>query len=214
MTATLLAVPSTRDRVRARSAQVVRDIFAEHFPGPVSVLDVTYGPGGCWSWPYQAAGITLTASDLNPAVKADHHWDFRNLSAVGRAFDVVCFDPPFTAAGCSDWAHTYGICRKHGGPRNTHETGQWLIEGTRECCQVARKGVVVKFKACVESGRLTDHWPAATASARATGWQLVDEWRTFGERPQPKGRTYTTKVEPTRYCVFKPHAAAPLEVAR
>jgi hypothetical protein len=206
-----ITVPSVRQRGRATSAHVIRDIFAEHFPGPVSVLDVTYGLGGFWRWPYQAAGITLTTSDLDLRRKADHHWDFRFLSdgpCPRGSFDVICFDPPFTAAGCSEWAHRYGLCRKHRGPRNTVEVGLWLIQGVGHACMVAKKGVIVKYKDCVESGELAAHWEAAIVCARAIGWEPADEWRVNGARPQPTGRTYTTRPEPVRYVVLKPRLGA------
>ncbi|MBI4305172.1 MAG: hypothetical protein HY678_02535 [Chloroflexi bacterium] len=192
-------IPSRRDRAWSPSAEIIRDIFTECFPGSVTVLDITYGEGNCWTWPWQATGITLTTADRYVA-GADHAWDFQALPCADESFDVVLFDPPHTSMGCDEAgeAHRYGVCRIHGGPRNTAEVR------VSEAIRVARRGVIIKFKSCVEWGVPGDHWPSVYALIAARGWTVVDEWRKHGARPQPKSRKYVNVPEPCRYVVVVP----------
>ena len=199
---------SARHRKRATSAQVMRDIFMDgHFDLPAWVLDVTYGLGRMWKWPYQALGIELFASDLNPGehpqINTPRAWDFRNLPIMDDFYDIVVFDPPFTSAGSSEWAWGYGLDRKRGGPQNTRETGAWLLAGTREALRVAKHGLILKFKDCVESGKPTYHLRDARDIIKAEGWTIVAEYTTDGHRPQPAGREYTNAVQPTVYIVAR-----------
>lgn len=201
-------VQSARHRTRATSTQMVRDIFMDgHFKLPARVLDVTFSLGRMWAWPYQAMGIQLLSSDLNPGrhpgIQTQYVWDFRQLPASDDCYDIVVFDPPFTSAGSSDWAWGYGLDRKRGGPQNTHETGAWLLAGTREALRVARHGLILKFKDCVESGRPTRHLDDAREIIKAAGWDIVAEYTTHGNRPQPEGRNYTNDVQPTVYVVAR-----------
>ena len=207
-----LGLRSSRERFNTPSARIVRDIFAECFEAPVgTVLDMTYGFGGCWAWPYEALGIELTTSDLNPGgfpyVEAKYRWDFRALPLGDRAFDVVIFDPPHTSAGKSEWAWRYGIDRTRGGPRNTREVREWLLAGVQEALRVADLGVIVKYKDCVESGRQPDYWSEVRSLVAAARWAEVGTWTNWGERPQPDGRTYSTQVKPAVYFVAKPVGA-------
>ena len=187
-----------------RSSAVLQEQFAAWIRPGLSILDVTYGQGGFWTWPH---GCDLTASDINPAAPCPLHLDFRALALPDLSFDVVVFDPPFTSSGHSAWSDRYGICRVHGGPRNQKELAWWIDDGARGACRVARRAVLVKLKACVESGQVRDHWPYIRAVADRAGFRPVKEFTTFGHRPQPGGRTYTTTVRPTIYVMFQREGA-------
>jgi hypothetical protein len=182
------------DKLRAHSKTVIAALFVTHFAPPVRVFDFTYGDGGFWRWPHP--GVTVVH---------DEQVDFRAARGLAdKSFDVVTFDPPHTASGCSAWSHKYGICRKHGGPRNRADVRTWLMAGVNEALRVARRGVIIKYKDCVEGGVQSVFWPDVMWLLAEHGWQAVEVVEIDGQRAQPSGRSYTGVYEPTRYVVAVP----------
>ena len=155
-----VAIEYHREKSSTKSSQIV-EILLRGIPRPLRCLDMTYGKGNFWKW--QHDGITVLAADIEGGGTFSDGvmpWDFRSLPVdITGQFDLVAFDPPHTAAGCSAWSHAYGICRQHGGPRDQRQIGDDLMAGASEAFRVSSAYVLIKFKDCVESGRQWHHWP-------------------------------------------------------
>src|SRR3990167_5943131 len=187
------------------SAAIVRDVTALHFPDVASVLHLTYGRGSFWRWDWRPRGLVLWGSDLHVAPpEADSQfmplrWDFERV-ALDRAewhlFDLVIFDPPFSAMGPASKhgnAHSerYGAARAmNGAPQNIVDVERMLGLGIVTATSLARHGVVVKTQAVIESGLYHNSPHLATLVLERSGFEIVDEvFFCPARRPQPPERS-------------------------
>jgi len=177
------------------SAEVIRDVFALYVKNHSSVLDLTYGKGTFWNWNWPKRWIILTANDLYVTEGIDTAWDFRRLPETTRRWDVVVFDPPFSAMGPSsdgnnNHSERYGAGRhQQGGPQNIRDVMDWTVEGIAEATSVANKLVVVKCQPVVESGRYWDTPHIVKDALLARGWRIDDVvFFASHRRPQPNDR--------------------------
>jgi len=191
-----MGVMASRDRsergyeslyTESESAPVVRDIFAMRFPKAAQVLDLTYGLGTFWKWDYP---FGLHKNDW--VTEADTHHDFTNYPSA--YYDVVAFDPPFSAIGPpsddnGDWSARYGASRQQGGPQNIKEVVAYTLAGIQSAMSVAHQGIIVKTQRVVESGKLHDVPHAVKVEIYSRGWQVTDHvYLHAPRRPQPSGR--------------------------
>ena len=179
------------------SWEVVRDIFAEHITIRADVLDLTWGQGTFWKWGWDKFGISLTTNDLY-ATPTDITHDFQIMPCGNQSFDVVVFDPPFTAQGPNkkvDQRHNdrYGSTRDlPGAPRNIHHVQALLMGGIAEACRIARHSVIVKTQDVVESGKLHANVVLAMNHVVQSDFNIERLWRFHpSRRAQPKGRRVT-----------------------
>lgn len=182
------------------SAEVIADLFLIHFfrrPWgrilPISVLDLTFGLGAFWK-PYKQwwqSQIRLTTNDLFTA--AGHKFDLQQkLPWESKSFDVVVFDPPFSAIGTpsdgkGEWAERYGAARNlPGAPKDYNEILGITINGVQEACRIAKHGIVVKCQPCVESAEW-HHTPFEVELQLFKGGWFIDGWWLLaaGRREQP-----------------------------
>ena len=176
------------------SAEVIERIFAD-LPTPLTVLDLTYGMGTFWKWPWED-DLVLVTNDLY--TEADTNHDFTAMPDANRSFDIVVFDPPFTAQGPNtkaDERHNdrYGSTRDlPGAPQNIQGVHDLLLLGISEACLIAQKYVIVKTQDVVESGRLHSSVNLALNEIVATGFNITRTIRFFApRRAQPEGRRVT-----------------------
>ncbi len=182
------------------SAEVIRDIFAMHFPPSRSyqVIDLTYGKGTFWKWDYKSAGVLLLTNDLY--VSAPNQWPDQHLAldfcdftgGTDRGVEVVVFDPPFSAMGPAsdgqnEHSERYGAARHQGhGIKNVYDIRELLVGGIKEACRIATRGVIVKTQDVVESGRYHDNVGLAGETICEAGWWVEDKVELFtSRRPQP-----------------------------
>lgn len=189
------------------SAEVIQDIFRVHFPGPRTVLDLTFGKGIMWKkWDWRGQGIVLTANDLYaenphwPDVEW-RKWDFTNARSGMPNWNVVLLDPPHSAMGPDSQgnnAHseTYGAGRHQGrGLKGYLEVERLLSRGTREACRLAIDGVIIKTRDVVEGGVLRRSTFTAETVMKERGWRVKDEITpTLHGRPQPDKARGITKI--------------------
>lgn len=141
-----------------------------------SVLDVTYGNGDtAGGWWRRVTPEPFVFHDL-----ALDGVDFRDLPHEARAFDTVCFDPPYVTSGGASTSDTVaGFRDRFGIDRHVHYGGEsealaLILEGLGEVCRVARSFVLVKCMEFVSSRRFHD-WPTTiTLAARDHGWAKHD----------------------------------------
>lgn len=187
------------------SAEVIERIFAG-LPRNMEVLDLTYGKGTFWKWNWgDKLGGDLDANDLFAEFPDEMPWgiqyrsdDFTAMPDADNHFDLVVFDPPFTAQGPNkktDERHNdrYGSTRDlPGAPRNIHDVHQMLTLGIHEACRIAQSYVIVKTQSVVESGRLHSSVDLAMNEIVASGFNITQTIRFFApRRAQPEGRRVT-----------------------
>jgi len=175
------------------SAEVIERIFADLRIS--SVLDLTYGQGTFWKWNHEARAALVT-NDLYTA--ADIHCDFTDMEIADRVYEVVVFDPPFTAQGPNKKTaerhnDRYGATRDlNGAPQNIGDVHRLLKAGIGEACRIALGFVIVKTQDVVESGRLHGSVNLAMNEIVANGFNITRSVRFFPpRRPQPEGRRVT-----------------------
>lgn len=157
------AAQNTVVHIGPSSAEVMRDLWDMHFPYRVNgydVLDLTYGSGTFWKGiTLDAAGIRLTKNDRYVGDDDVLRFDYEQFPFPDDSFDVVVFDPPFTAngpgAGHNDrYRATRG---QEGAPNNVGDVRLSMLLGLGEACRLARESVIVKVQDVVESGKLHLH---------------------------------------------------------
>lgn len=199
------------------SADCVKSFFDLHIGYGVAVLDLTYGNGTFWDWPRDelvAPDWSLTVNEKNRTFHGDGTHeplpageDFRATRWCSRSFDVVVFDPPFTANGPSKDGHQkrYGADRsQEGAPQNIHEVRALLAGGLVEAMRLSRKWVLLKTQDVVESGKLHDSEGLARMLFMAFGFRIVD-YRLYDaqRRAQPdEARGATVKHFRNRPSIF------------
>lgn len=172
---------------KSESWPVLRDIFALRFPEAETVLDLTYGLGTFWKWDYP---FKLHKNDW--VTEADTSHDFIDYPAA--RYDVVVFDPPFSAIGPpsdgkGDWSARYGASRAQGGPQNIKEVVAYTLAGIESAMRIARCGVILKTQRVIESMKLHDVPHAAKVEIYSNGWEVSDHvYLHAPKRPQPPGR--------------------------
>ena len=176
-------------RTKGHSGQIISDIFEVHFPDTNSVLDLTYGRGTFWKWPWYdrikhlAVNDKYTLTEL-PKPYGDQHvnqanaFDFTQYP-VAQQYDVVVLDPPFSAKGPpSDRkrdADRYGATRDlPGAPQNIHDVTSLINGGIHSAIKLASRGIIVKLQPVIESGRLHNTVYDAEESFRINGWEVID----------------------------------------
>jgi hypothetical protein len=158
--------------------------------GDVSTLDLTYGLGVFWRLftPSQ-----LTTNDLSE--EADRHQDFMATDFDDRSFELVVFDPPFTANGPTKQPHQlrYHSHRdQEGAPQNIKDVRRLLAGGIQEACRISARRVLVKTQDVVESGQLHANVNLALNTLVKSGFNIVGETEFHSNRrPQPHGRRVT-----------------------
>jgi hypothetical protein len=158
--------------------------------GDVNTLDLTYGLGVFWRLftPSQ-----LTTNDLSE--EADRHQDFTATDFDDRSFELVVFDPPFTANGPTKQPHQlrYHSHRdQEGAPQNMKDVRQLLVGGIKEACRISGRWVLVKTQDVVESGPLHANVNLALNTLVKYGFNIHTEVPFQpNRRPQPKGRRVT-----------------------
>lgn len=174
---------------QTRSSDVIRDIFALHFPGERFVLDLTHGTGRFWrGWDLQAAGITLMSNDLYHL--ASFNYDLLgDVPLISKGWSVVVLDPPFTAGGSAATAMTaYGASRgQAGGPQDI--TGDiWALydAGLAHAARLACDGIIVKAQNVTHWGKHYRTVSHVEARLHSLGWYVDDDAYLFpARRPQP-----------------------------
>jgi hypothetical protein len=152
------------------SSEVIRDIFDMHFyhytTAPFEVLDLTYGKGTFWNWDYATTfpNMVLFKNDLYVENWDDPNMfngDFTKTDFPDKSFDIVVFDPPFSAHGppSDGQAHMarYGSDRSQGGPQNINDVQTLLYHGIREAKRLSKYGIIMKTQSVIESG---NYFPA------------------------------------------------------
>jgi len=173
-------------RTSGTSAEIIRDIFALHFPEAREVVDLTYGKGTFWKWPID---FVLIPNDKFASPDCEFREDFTATCWPCDEFHIAVFDPPFTANGPSKEGHQkrYGADRSQdGAPQNISDVHRLLRLGTLEACRIASEGVIVKTQDVIESGKYHDSEGVARDALREAGWRIIDTVRFLkGRRPQP-----------------------------
>jgi hypothetical protein len=124
-----------------RSHGAVRRLLHFAFRDGYSVLDLTYGAGGCWRRPLPP-DISLTTSDGSPDIGADHHLDYRATGLPDGAYDVVVFDPPHT--GDQSEVSYFGR-RYRSAVRGNDALVQDVVAGAVEALRISAVGVIAKL---------------------------------------------------------------------
>ena len=158
--------------------------------GDVRTLDLTYGLGVFWK---KYAPRQLTTNDFFK--DADRHQNFTATDFGDRSFELVVFDPPFTANGPSKQRHQerYGSHRdQEGAPQNIKDVRRLLVGGIKEACRISGRWVLVKTQDVVESGQLHPNVNLALNTLVKYGFKIHTEVPFQpNRRPQPKGRRDT-----------------------
>lgn len=190
------------------SAQVIEDIFTIHGRPGMRVLDLTWGRGTFWSWTWEQAQVELYGADLytKPSPEDLEHltgWvpelDCRDAPHLfgAKTFDVVVFDPPFSAIGPSsdkgegdeEWSKRYGSSRVDGGPKNYDQVAELAVAGVQAACELAKELVIVKCQAVTESSLYRDTPFLVKETMLKSGWHCEDQVSLYNhKRPQPPGR--------------------------
>lgn len=123
------------------SHNAVRRLLHCAFRDAASVLDVTYGAGGCWKLPLPP-GIDLTTNDLDPDAGANLRLDYRATGLADGTFDVVVYDPPHTA---DNGQSGYFWARYRGTARGNDALVDDVVAGSLEAWRVSRLGIIVKL---------------------------------------------------------------------
>lgn len=198
-------------RTTGTSADVMHDLFALHLgpiDRPLTALDLTWGKGSFWRRWLDLWAVRLTRNDLHVS-DAEYHHDFKRTPWPERSFDVVVFDPPFTANGPSRDGRQkrYGSDRSvAGAPQRAQAVRDMLEAGLREAMRLARYALIVKTQDVTESQRVwwnadaacrmleADRPPFARYDEAAGGkrvkltgyWQVEDKvWLRSARAPQP-----------------------------
>ena len=172
------------------SAECVKSFFDMHIKETMlRGLDLTYGQGTFWDWNTSDIFLKFTCNDKY--VDGMDSFDFRATGYTSRNWDVVVFDPPFTANGPSKDGHQkrYGADRSQdGAPKNIHEVRSLLASGLIEAMRLSKRWVILKTQDVIESGKLHDCEGLARDLFRHFGFRIVD-YRLFlsHRRPQPDG---------------------------
>jgi len=174
------------------SGEVVAELL-DALGNPGHVLDLTFGQGVFWN---TKRPEHLTANDLYSG-RAEFQQDFRATYWPSEAFELVVFDPPFTAAGRpSDGTPgmaRYGAERHQAGaPQNVHQVRELLVGGIAEACRLSSRWVLVKTQDVVEGGPLWPNVILALNTLVTHGFNIRAE-RAFSpsRRPQPSGQRVT-----------------------
>jgi hypothetical protein len=123
------------------SHEAVRRLLHYTFRDAVSVLDLTYGGGGCWHAPLPP-GIALTTNDLAPSVAADLHLDYRATGLPSGSFDVPVIDWPHTA---DNGKSGYFWRQYRGTAKGNAALVEDVVAGALEAWRIARVGIIVKL---------------------------------------------------------------------
>jgi len=177
------------------SSEVIHDIFAMHISPPCSVLDLTFGLGGFWKWGWRSAGVDLTVNDQysqpkSPGLTIMRH-DFTSVPIPDNSFDVVVFDPPFTAngpqRGTDRHQDRYGATRDLvGAPQNMKDVHRLMELGTSTATRLARRAVIIKTQDVIESDRYWDSEEVLCSSLKSANSRAEDNIRYLNARqPQP-----------------------------
>lgn len=192
----------------ATSAECVKSFFDLHIGEADSVIDLTYGSGTFWKWDWEERVNWLVRNDRHVEMFVNQcNDDFRATRWQSRHFDVVVFDPPFTANGPSKEGHQkrYGADRSmDGAPQNIHEVRSLLASGLIEAMRLSKKWVLVKTQNVIESGRLHDSEGLVRSLFLHFGFRIVD-YRLYAahRRAQPdEARGATPKHFRERPSVF------------
>lgn len=205
------ADPPAALRLSGTSAAVIESIFDMHFPTARRVLDLTFGRGVFWRWPH---AFELDSNDRDPASTARLHLDVLTAAFEG-SWDVVVFDPPFTANGpqkttADRHQDRFGSTRDlPGAPQNIGDVHRLLIGGVKVACGLARLGVIVKTQDVIESGRYRDSETLACQAIVDAGLRVEDKVRLLaGRRVQPDvargSRIRHFRNRPSVFIVGKP----------
>jgi hypothetical protein len=168
------------------------DIILElsEITGDVSTLDLTYGLGVFWK---QFTPNQLMTNDRFEV--ADYRQDFTATDFDDRSFELVVFDPPFTANGPSKQRHQerYHSHRdQEGAPQNIKDVQRLLVGGIKEACRISVRWLLVKTQDVVESGQLHANVNLALNTLVKSGFNIVREIEYHSNRrPQPPGRRVT-----------------------
>lgn len=162
------------------------------------VVDCTYGKGAFWT-EYQHLGpfvasdrYVMPARETLPARAQARLADCRDLGFPDETVDVVVFDPPYITTGTKakttvpEFYNSYGLDT---GPQNKAQLALLMFGGMKEAKRVLVAGglLMVKCSDYVESGRFQQGHLRVLLSARALGFEQVDEFILHsGPGPQPK----------------------------
>lgn len=131
--------PMLHSVVHGSNADLIAAVAPLYLTG--SVLDVTYGRGMWWQR-YQPEAFTYHDLALDGV-------DFRALPHSDRAFDTVCFDPPYVPrqggsdaplARDQDYRDRFGLAESRGGV----QLRELIDAGITECARVADRWVLAK----------------------------------------------------------------------
>jgi hypothetical protein len=162
-----------------------------------SVLDVTYGEGGWWK---RHVPADFTYHDLH---KVDGV-DFRDLPHDNRAFNTVCFDPPYVPAGggpsnrsADEFRDRFGLDWGDG-YRSEAVLGALIRDGLTECARVSSRWLLIKCMEFVSSQRFHDMPTTITNWALELGLTKHDQI-VHHSGPGPGGHNIFTPIRARRH---------------
>ncbi len=148
------------------SRDVLKHIFAIHFPGSVEIADLTWGKGAFWQEPLRSQ--VTHKFDTNPRNGAVYG-DCRKVLLPDNSVDVVVFDPPHqhgqskttTLKHQADYARLFNQAEGH----------QLILDTAAELRRIARQGAIIKVTDMVEAGRfMPTHALIMIGCSNILGW--------------------------------------------
>ena len=154
------------------SSEVIQAIFNLHFPTVSRVLDMTYGKGNFWKWPYR---FSLTGADIAHD-KGGLQADSRRLPFDDASFDVAVIDPPFMhGATANGYSSTVGLNRDFSRLCSQAVVLTLYKALLQEAYRLVSVGVVVKCKDIIESGKFAHMSAKVSAALEEVGFVLDDK---------------------------------------
>lgn len=77
------------------SSEGIKNISEIYFEDNFSIIDLTYGKGSFWKFPYN---FKLDRNDMK-VQGLEFNFDFRNIPLKDQSYDVTVFDPPYYGHG-------------------------------------------------------------------------------------------------------------------
>lgn len=172
-----------------RNADLIATIAPLWIAPSAKALDLTYGRGLWWA---RYRPQHLVTNDLDHSRDTDCHYDYRDLPlAWTDTYDLVAFDPPYTAkggrttSGIAEMDDRYGLVAAPATPQLlVHD----ICEGLQQAARVLRPGGILLLKSAdfISSGKYQPVHLDLLVCAVSLGLEIVDEYvHHSGRGPQP-----------------------------